>query len=397
MRTITSADMMRQALSAGRYDNLQNAAFSSQQINKAAVESSQVMGHTLEVMVDPAAELTDSLEELSMQFEEKTMKSIGDRKLGEKRGPNAAYLTAVQKWQAVMPDMPGGPFMERMLRQLRQMKGSHQTPDDERLLKMLGEGSEDPSHQYAMLDLLEQAFSGEDDADLARAVASAKRLLERTKGSEVRAGLNIAEAVSAGAESAAEMQELRDLYRGEVLGYESPQSCFRSLLVKPGAGGLPEALDFLVQGCGLDLQSPYPSKSPEELRRILLDLQCVNVLAATLERSNTLVGKMAPQFGEICRLNGEQLTGRLLDLTEKPFVDKLDIEQLIGACGLKKPLARLYFCMGLMDLVRSLSSRLFADEENRIRLVDAGQEHLDELVLAQEKEDVAADVGKEAP
>ena len=392
MSALTSADMMRQALSAGRYDNVQNTAFSPQQVNKAAAESSQVLGHTLEVMQDPMAELTDSLEELSMQFEEKTMKSIGDRKLGEKRGPNAAYLTAVQKWQKVLPDMPGGPFMERMLRQLRAMKAAHRAPGGEDLLRMLGEGSKDPAHQFAMLDLLEQAF-GKDDADLARAATAAKRILERTKGREIRAGLNVAEEVNARAKDAGEMQELRDLYRGEVLGYESPQACFRSLLAKEGAGRMPAALDFLVKGCGIDLHSPNPSKSPEELRRIILDLQCVNVLTATLDRANALVGKMAPQFGEVCRLDGERLTGTLLDLTEKPFVDKFDVQRLIESCGLRKPLARLYFCMGLMDLVRSLSSRLFADEENRIRLVEAGQEHLDELVLVQEKEDAAAGAG----
>ena len=392
MPVLNSADMMRQALSAGRYDNVQNAAFSAQQVNKAAAESSQAMGHTLQVMQDPMAELTDSMEELSMQFEEKTLKAIGDRKLGEKRGPNAAYLTAVQKWQKVLPDMPGGPFMERMLRQLRAMKGAHQAPDGERLLQMLGEGSSDPSHQFAMLEALEQAF-GREDADLAQAVVSAKRILERTKGAEIRAGLNVAEEVNALAKDASEMQELRDLYRGEVLGFESPQSCFRSLLAKEGAGRMPEALDFLVKGCSVDLQSPNPSRSPEEFRRIVLDLQCVNVLTASLDRANALVGKMGSQFGETCRLTGEQLAGRLLDLTEKPFADKYDVQRLIESCGLKRPLAKLYFCMGLMDLVRSLSSRLFADEADRIRLVEAGQEHLDELVLVQEKEDAAGAKG----
>lgn len=63
--------------------------------------------------------------------------------------------------------------------------------------------------------------------------------------------------------------------------------------------------------------------------------------------------------------------GRLLDLTERSFVDAQDVKDLIADCGVKQPLAKVCFCMELMNSVRSLSSRLFADEEDRIRFMDA--------------------------
>ena len=65
---LDAAQIMRQALSAGRFDALQNAAVSTQQTNQAAVQSGQAMGFRLEVMSDPAQELQDSMEELSFQF-----------------------------------------------------------------------------------------------------------------------------------------------------------------------------------------------------------------------------------------------------------------------------------------------------------------------------------------
>ena len=385
---LTGADMMRQALAAGRYDNvMNNAAFSTQQTNKAAAESGQAMGVTMHVVSNPLADLQNSMEELSFQFEEKEMKKIGERKFGDKHGPNAAYLTAVQKWQKVMPDMPGGPFMERMLRQLRAKQAQRQPLDGESLLGMLGEGSKDPSHQFAMLEILEQSL-GKGDMEIARAVKSARKILEETRGPEMRAGLNLAEQINAQAGDADEIRELRDLYRGEVLGYTTPQECFRSLLAKEGPGKLSASIDFLVSGCSVDLQSPSPSQSPEELRRIILDLQSVSVLATVLEKSDLLMRKMDSEFGIKCTLTGEQFMGRLLDLTERSFVDAQDVKDLIADCGVKKPLAKVYFCMELMNSVRSLSSRLFADEADRIRLVEVGQQHLDDLVLAQEKEDV---------
>ncbi len=383
---LDAAQIMRQALQAGRFDTLQNAAFSATQTNKAAVESGQAMGFTLQVMEDPTADLMDSMEELSFQFEEKTLKSVAERKLGEIRSAQSAYVMAVETWQKTMPDMPGGAFMERMLRQLRQAMQSGQAPDANGLLKMLGEGSRDPSHQFAMLDILEKAV-GADETSLKGLLESAKSELMRTQGAEVRAGVNLAAVVNEKAQNPAEMQGLRDLYRGEVLGFTSPQDCFASLLQSRGVGRLADAIEFLIKGCGVDLQSPSPSQSPEELRRILGDLQCVQVLKTCLDKLSTLSGKMASQFGEPCLLDGEKLTGRVMDFTRMPFVNAANIASLVSSCGLSQLLAQIYFCTGLIDVFRQLSPRLFEQEADRFRLEDAAQEHLDGLVTLQEEAD----------
>ena len=383
---LDAAQIMRQALQAGRFDALQNEAFSAAQTNKAAVESGQAMGFTLQVMDDPMADLMDSMEELSFQFEEKELKSVAERKLGAARANRNAYVTAVETWQKTLPDLPGGAFMERMLRALRQMAQAGRSTDPGQLLKMLGEGSRDPSHQFAMVDILEQALAPE-EADLHRLLETAKQELSRTKGAEIRAGVNLAAVVNAKAQSPEEMQGLRDLYRGEVLGFKSPQDCFASLLQTRGAGRLADAIDFLIKGCGVDLQSPSPSQSPEELLRILGDLQCVQVLKTCLDKLTVLSGKMASQFGEPCLLSGEKLTGRVMDFTQMPFVNAANIASLVSTCGLSQLLAQIYFCTGLIDVFRQLSPRLFDQEADRFRLEDAAQEHLDGLVALQEEAD----------
>lgn len=381
---LDSAQIMRQALQAGRYDTLQNEAFTTTQTNKAAVESGQAMGFTLQVMDDPLADLMDSMEELSFQFEEKEMKSVGERKLGEAKRSN--YVRAIETWQKTMPDLPGGQFMERMLRQLRMISQMGQMANLEQFLKMLGEGSRDPSHQFAMIDILEQALVPEEEG-LHKLLESAKQELTKTKGAEIRAGINLATVVNAKATNPEEMQGLRDLYRGEVLGFKSPQDCFRSLLDSRGVGRLNDAIEFLIKGCGVDLQSPSPSQSPEELRRILGDLQCVQVLKTCLDKLSVLAGKMASQFGEPCLLNGEKLTGRVMDFTQMPFVNAANIASLISTCGMTKLLAQIYFCTGLIDIFRQLSPRLFDQEADRFKLEDAAQEHLDGLVSLQEEAD----------
>ena len=379
-----SAQIMRQALSAGRFDALQNSAFSTQQTNQATVESGQAMGFRLETMSDPLQELQDSMEELSFSFEEKTMKSVAERKMGEMRRAGNPFVEAVLKWQKVLPDMPGGAFMERMLRNLRQAMMQGQMFNSDGLKRMLGEGSSDPSVQFAMLEAMEEGLSA-NEAELKNLIAQTKQALNAEKGAEIRAGLNIAEQINAQAKAPEEMQGLRDLDRQEVLGFKNPQDCFRSLLASRGAGKLGESLDFLTKSCGLDLHSPSPSQSPEELRRVLGDLQCVNVLKAILDKMGVLAGKMQSQFGETCLLNGEKLTGRILDFTEMPFVNSSNIASLISSCGLEKLLAQLYFCTELIGAFRQLSPRLFAEESDRFKLEDAAQEHLDGLVSLQEE------------
>ena len=379
-----SAQIMRQALSAGRFDALQNSAFSTQQTNQATVESGQAMGFRLETMSDPLQELQDSMEELSFSFEEKTMKSVAERKMGEMRRAGNPFVEAVLKWQKVLPDMPGGAFMERMLRNLRQAMMQGQMFNSDGLKRMLGEGSSDPSVQFAMLEAMEEGLSA-NEAELKNLIAQTRQALNAEKGAEIRAGLNIAEQINAQAKAPEEMQGLRDLYRQEVLGFKNPQDCFRSLLASRGAGKLGESLDFLTKSCGLDLHSPSPSQGPEELRRVLGDLQCVNVLKAILDKMGVLAGKMQSQFGETCLLNGEKLTGRILDFTEMPFVNSSNIASLISSCGLEKLLAQLYFCTELIGAFRQLSPRLFAEESDRFKLEDAAQEHLDGLVSLQEE------------
>jgi len=181
------------------------------------------------------------------------------------------------------------------------------------------------------------------------------------------------------------MQDLRDLYRSEVIGFTKVQDCFRSLIASRGAGGLADAISFLISGCGNDLASSMPSIEKAALERILTDLQCVQVLQTVMERLSQLATRMDVQFGERCLLNGEQLTGHVIELTEQAFVTAAAIAQLVGECGMRQLLARMDFSRELTRIFRQLSPRLFAKEGDRQRLVDAAQDHLDALI-AEENE-----------
>ena len=373
-----TAQILRHAISPDRLDQLRSAELA--QAALPAAESGRAMGMAFVVEQNPASELQDAMEELSMQFEEKTAKKLGERKLAEKRSGSSAYADAVRTWEKILPDMPGGEFADRILRSLRQamQEGKH-LPDSEKLLDELARGSGDPSHLFAMLEIIESAL-GNGEEPIRNIIGAARERLLNEKGPELSAGINLAREVNARATTPEEMQSLRDMYRGEVIGFTTPQDCFRSLVASRGMADLPSAVDFLIAGCGADLQSQSPSMTPEELRRITLDLQCVQVLRTMHDRLSALVVRMAVQFGERCRFDGETMTGKVLDFTERPFVSPRDIPAFVAESGISALSAQMDFCRELMDVFRQLSPRLFSSEEDRLRLVEAVQQHLDALV-----------------
>ena len=384
-----AAQILRQTYAAGA--EAAQMAQSLQRESPAApqVQRGEINGTAFVVEADPLAELEDSMEELSFQFEEKTVKRLAERRMGPLQGMRASFVRALEAWSSMMPDMPGRERLEKFIQRVRQMVRLGQPVGSDGLLKDLARESTDPSHQFAMLDLLEQML-GEGETKLRDLIRQARAQLMSEKGAEIKAGINLAEEVNARAASPGEMQELRDLYRSEVIGFAKPQDCFRSLVANRGPGGLADAISFLIAGCGADLKSGSPSMEAAQLGRILTDLGCVQTLQTVLEKLTQLGLRMGKQFGEPCFLNGEQLTGRVLDLTEEAFVAAGAIAHLVGDCGMQKLLAQMDFTRELTRLFRQLSPRLFAKEGDRQRLVDAAQEHLDGLIMREEEEEAAS-------
>ena len=124
--------------------------------------------------------------------------------------------------------------------------------------------------------------------------------------------------------------------------------------------------------------------------RILTDLQCVQVLQTVMDKLSQLSARMGVQFGEPCLLNGEQLTGQVLEFTEQAFVSSTTIAHLVGECGMQQLLSQMDFTRELTRIFRQLSPRLFAKEGDRQRMVDAAQEHLDLLITRENEEEESA-------
>jgi type III secretion system YopN/LcrE/InvE/MxiC family regulator len=371
------AQFLRNPIRFDRMDTMMPGVLYAPDAAKAP-ETGRLGGATVVVQTDVASELMDSMEELSMQFEEKASKKISDRRLGETRS-RSLYAGAVEKWMKAMPDMPDRKEMENLLRLLRQSRENGSLPDLGRFSGMLAKLSQDPSHQFAMLDILSEALDPE-EGELRGLVDSMRESLMKEKGGEVRAGINLALEVNARSTTPEEMSDLRNLYRSEILGFRSPQDCFRSILSSRGADAMDAATDFLIKGCGVDLASASPSRDAVELRRILQDLQCVQVLKTVLGMMDALGGRMAREFGVKMLLDTPAMTSRIVDFTEKPCTGASQIASFVSECAVMKLLAQMDFTREVMSVFRKLSPRLFSSEADREKLVDSTQEHLDSLI-----------------
>ena len=381
------AQFLRNPIRFDRMDTMMPGVIDMPESAKAP-ETGRLGGATVVVQTDVTSELMDSMEELSMQFEEKASKKVSDRRLGETRG-RSLYADAIEKWMKTMPDMPDKKEMDNLLKQLRQSRENGNMPDLGRFSSMLAKLSSDPSHQFAMLDILSAALDPE-EGELKGLVDSMRESLMKEKGGEVRAGINLAHEVNARSTTPEEMNDLRNLYRSEILGFKSPQDCFRSILSSRGATAMDAATDFLIKGCGIDLASASPSRDAVELRRIMQDLQCVQVLKTVLGMMDALGGRMSREFGVRMLLDTAAMTSRIVDFTEKPCTGASQISSFVSECAVMKLLAQMDFTREIMSVFRKLSPRLFSSEDDREKLVDSAQEHLDSLIA----EEIDTDEGE---
>ena len=78
-----AAQFLRHSIAPDRIDQFRSAEMPA--AAQTPAEIGRAMGMAVVVEQNPAAELQDAMEELSMHFEEKAAKKLGERKLGETR------------------------------------------------------------------------------------------------------------------------------------------------------------------------------------------------------------------------------------------------------------------------------------------------------------------------
>ncbi|HET6467207.1 MAG TPA: type III secretion system gatekeeper subunit SctW [Geminicoccaceae bacterium] len=226
--------------------------------------------------------LQDAAEEMTFGAAERTNKrDLGERQV---RGPEGSrQIERIEQLQEMMQKLPDVD-VQKIRAKIEQMR-LHRDFSQQALEEWVGGFHEDITYQQAALELMASDLekSGDDGA-LLDAVQGLIVKNEREFGPQIRAGANVTPVAMALAESSAEVQSLRDLYRDSVIAFDSANRTCRNIVERYGGEQLEDKIAFLLKGLGDDLGSRGPSVEPAELHKIVSELQSLKMIGTAYDR-----------------------------------------------------------------------------------------------------------------
>lgn len=212
-------------------------------------------GQTVQEM-DASTALADAAEEMTFAASEKVEKKLSERKAGSREAMKLSGAELADKYVKMMGESQPSHKLHEFLDALKK-KGAKAS--EEEIRDMLQREFSDVSEQYAAIAFAEEALKGEGGAEaeaLAAKATSVKEALLSEAGPAIRAGLNIATDVLGFAKQGLEqLDKLRELYRYAVLGRPTVSEMYQAVMGRYGENRFPQALDFLIQAAGSDLDA----------------------------------------------------------------------------------------------------------------------------------------------
>lgn len=287
------------------------------------------------------------------------------------------------------------------------------------LLTAVRNFSRDPTRQYLTLaHAYHMARANGSSPDIVEALRDAIERLNVLHAPTINADINtIAEATAYSREPAA-ADVFRATYRDAVLG-QATFSATLSLVLERFGDELERGVDLLRKALGSDLASIRPSSEPERLHAILQDLYQLSAAVAVLQRCRTIVEWLKRAF-PVLELKPTVLMTDLVKFTAEQWIESHYVLQLIQKYGLDiideksndtaiqsnhgskqlneeeqnedglaefddhEPKAQVLFLNGVLDILRSLPTKIFSGEEQRLQTIAAVQQLMDSLLLAEE-------------
>jgi len=249
------------------------------------------------VPMDASTALANAAEEMTFAASEKVEKKLSERKAGSKESLRLSATELADKYVNMLGDSQPPQKLHEFLDSLKQ-KGEKATEQDIR--DMLQREFSDVSEQYAAIAFAEEALKNEGGHDaLLGKVSSVKETLLQEAGPAIRAGINIAaDVLRFSAQGLEQLEKLRDLYRYAVLGRETVSEMYQAIMGRYGESRFPQALDFLIQAAGndLDAHGMGPSMEPAHLETAVNNINYVQQMGNLYRVLADLVDKVRPSL-----------------------------------------------------------------------------------------------------
>ncbi len=239
----------------------------------------------------------------------------------------------------------------------------------------------DPSLQDAALGYL-MGFILESDPRYEK-IKKARTLLQEKRGTEVRAGYNIA-LVERGNLSA---QQARDCYRFNILNYSSYEQTFKNLLKDYNPEDLPNTVTFLRKALGADMQSLEPSCDLTQLHEISEGLYVVQNLGNLYNDVGKLQQDISKRFKHKEPHAREIMLG-VLQSKDNLHITEPSLRQCMPFLISKNPSRDAVFVRAVREVARNIPTKLYASEEQRQKLLASFQQNLDKAITREEELEV---------
>lgn len=274
-------------------------AFSSKQgfsdsVAEAARQEGVFKGQTV-VELDQHSALSNAAEEMSFAAAEKVEKRLAERKAGSKERLKLSAGELADKYVNMLGQSTPSNKLHEFLDRLKKQGAN---ADESSIRQLAREMFQDVSEQYGALAFAEEALQAEGgQEELLQKVAQAKDSLLKEAGPAIRAGLNIAaDVLSFSKQGLEQLEKLRDLYRFAVLGRQTVSDMYQAIMGRYGESRFNQALDFLIQAAGHDLDAGGlgPSMEAAHLETAVNNINYVQQLGNLHRVLADLIDKVKP-------------------------------------------------------------------------------------------------------
>ncbi|MBB5037713.1 type III secretion system gatekeeper subunit SctW [Prosthecobacter dejongeii] len=264
---------------------------------QAQRQEGQFKGQTVTMQMDASTALQNAAEEMTFVASEKVEKKLSERKAGSKESLKLSSTELAEKYV----NMTGkSQSSEKFHEFMDAVKKRGAGVSEQELKDMLQREFSDVSEQYAAIAFTEESLKREDSPELqalAKKAANVKETLLKEAGPAIRAGINIAsDVLSFSKQGLEQLEKLRDLYRFAVLGRPTVSDMYQAIMGRYGESRFTQALDFLIQAAGSDLDAHGmgPSMESAHLETAVNNINYVQQMGNLYRVLADLVDKVRP-------------------------------------------------------------------------------------------------------
>lgn len=248
------------------------------------------------VEIDHASALAEAAEEMTFAAAEKVEKRLSERKAGSRENLRLSAAEIADKYVNMMGESTSGQKLQEFLDSLKKRGGNLSEAD---IRQLAGQMFSDVSEQYGAMAYAEEMLEQEGGhEELLAKVSSAKEALMKEAGPAIRAGLNIAaDVLSFSKQGLEQLDKLRDLYRFAVLGRQTVSDMYQAIMTRYGESRFAQALDFLIQAAGHDLDAGGlgPSMENAQLETAVNNINYVQQMGNLHRMLADLIDRVRPE------------------------------------------------------------------------------------------------------